>query len=127
MVEGGVPPPPPPAPAQLARPKELRMKIARRNVPRRRRRIAKGKRMRLTPRARSRDANSPGARLEFSAEVEARPVATCTATLPVAFADTVSFGGLKVHEEFAGSELQLKVKVPLEPPSVVRLRVKLAV
>ena len=59
--------------------------------------------------------------------VEERPVAICTVTLPVAFAETTSLAGLKVQAELDGSELQAKVKVPLDPLIVARLIVKLAV
>ena len=45
----------------------------------------------------------------------------------MAFTDTASLAGLKVQAELAGSELQAKVKVPLDPPIVARLTVKLAV
>ena len=124
--EGGAPPPPPPAPAQLVTPKELSMSSASNSVPRRRQRIATGTMKRPRPKKMPPDANGPAAWPTFRAEVDARPVAIFTVTLPVAFADTVSFGGLKMHEEFVGSEPQVKVKVPLEPPIVARLSAKLA-
>lgn len=124
--EGGAPPAPPPAPAQLVRPKELRMRSKSKNVPRCRRRIATGIRMRPRPTKKLPDANGFGEWPVFCADVDEMPVAIFTVTLPVALAFTVSFGGLKVQEEFAGSEPQLKLKVPLEPPIVARLRAKLA-
>jgi hypothetical protein len=47
--------------------------------------------------------------------------------LPGALAETASLAGLKVQAELDGSELQAKVKVPLDPLIVARLIVKLAV
>ena len=92
-----------------------------------RRRIATGNMMRPRPTNEPLNANGPGAWPVFCAEVETSPVAIFTATLPDVFAGTTSFGGLNVQEEFAGSELQLKVKATLEPPIVARLSAKLAV
>ena len=43
-------------------------------------------------------------------------------TLPVPFAGTDSVAGLKLHDEFAGSELQEKVNVPADPFAGVRMR-----
>ena len=74
-----------------------------------------------------RDEDTPGARSAFCAEVEEIPVAIFTATLPVAFGATLSLAGLKLHAEFAGSEPQAKVNVPLDPFIVARLNVKVAV
>ena len=119
-------PEPPPAPAQLARPKELTMRSESKKVPRCRRRIATGTRIRPKPTKKLRSANGLGEWPVFCVDVDEMPVAIFTVTLPVALPFTVSFGGLKVQEEFAGSEPQLKVKVPLEPPIVARLRAKLA-
>ena len=65
--------------------------------------------------------------LAFCEEVEERPVAIFTVAFPVAFAETTSLVGLKVQAELAGSELQAKMKVPLDPLIVARLIVKLAV
>jgi hypothetical protein len=42
-------------------------------------------------------------------------VATFTVRLPVEFAATDSLAGLKPQDEFAGSELHEKVKVPVDP------------
>lgn len=67
------------------------------------------------------------ARSAFCSEVEERPVAICTVTLPVAPADTTSLAGLKAQAELDGSELQAKLKVPLDPLIVVRFTLKLAV
>ena len=63
----------------------------------------------------------------FCADVEGFPVAILSIALPVAFADTVSLGGLKIQDAFAGSEPQVKVNVPADPLIVARLTVKLAV
>ena len=96
------------------------------NVPRCRRRIAMGIKMRPKPAKKPPSAKGLGEWPVSCAEVDEMPVAIFTVTLPVAFADTNSLEGLKAHEEFAGSEPQLKVSVPLEPPIVARLRAKLA-
>ena len=61
------------------------------------------------------------------AEAAAPPVATCTATLPGAFAATVSLAGLKLQVALAGSDPHEYAKVPVEPLKVVNSRVKLAV
>lgn len=74
-----------------------------------------------------RDEDVLGAGSQFWAEVEARPVAICTVALPVAFAVTISLVGLKLQAELGGSELQAKIKVPLDPLIVARVIVKLAV
>src|ERR1700727_761689 len=100
------------------------MRSANRNVPRCRRRIAMGIRMRPKPTKKPRSATGLGEWPVFCADVDEMPVAIFTVMLPVALAFTVSFGGLKVQEEFAGSEPQLKLNVPLEPPMVARLRAK---
>jgi hypothetical protein len=53
-------------------------------------------------------------------------VATFTVTLPLAFAGTEVLPGLKLQEEFAGSELHAKVKVPLDPLRGVNVKVYVA-
>lgn len=65
--------------------------------------------------------------LTFCAETDATPVAICTVRLPEEFAATDSVFGLNVHAELAGSELQAKVKVPLEPLIGAKVIAKLAI
>ena len=50
-------------------------------------------------------------------------VATWTIALPVVFAAGVSLVGLKVQAALAGNDPQLKVNMPVDPPSAVSTRV----
>jgi hypothetical protein len=50
-----------------------------------------------------------------------------TLTFPIAFAGTDSLDGLKPQEEYAGSELHEKVKVPADPFSGARVNAYVAV
>jgi hypothetical protein len=51
------------------------------------------------------------------------PVAMLNMTVPVAFAGTDSLPGLKLQEEFVGSEPHANVKVPVDPFRGVSARV----
>lgn len=126
-LEGGAPPPPPPAPAQLVIANEHKKMIVIKSRLRRLRVNASGSRKRPGAMKSMRDEEDLGARSAFCAEAGERPVAICAVTLPVALAETTSLAGLKVQAELDGSELQAKVKVPLDPLNVARLNVKLAV
>ena len=129
MLELGVgePPPPPPAPAPLVTAKALKKMIAIKSLLGRLRLNASGSMKSPSAANRMRDDDTLGARSRFCAEVEARPVAICIVALPEAFAVTTSVAGLKLQTELDGSELQAKVKVPLDPLIVARLIVNVAV
>jgi len=46
-----------------------------------------------------------------------------TVTLPLEFAATAWLAGLKAHEEFAGTALQARLKVPADPLRGVKVNV----
>ena len=116
--EPGTPPPPPPAPAQLVIAKVLATRSATSISTLRRRLYASGaaKRAHIAGRIRA-------SFCVLNAEAAEMPVAIFTATVPVVFAPTVSLGGLKLQAELAGSAVQAKVNVPLEPLIGVKVTV----
>ena len=108
-----VPPLPPPAPAQLVAQISPADRIAARSTDLRRRRAINGKKNeQVIGSHRKYSGEREGARTALATVF---PVEIFTVRDPVAFAGTDSEAGLKLQEEFAGSELQEKVNVPLDP------------